>query len=74
MERCERCGDDVDPGEQTVVLSNDVGGEIREHVYCSTACAIARGQTATAALGAIAARRGYADGPGGGPLAHRATP
>jgi hypothetical protein len=64
MEQCERCGGPVHLEERTVVLSNDVRREIREHVYCCASCAIAPGTPATQALDAIAVARGHHDGPG----------
>jgi hypothetical protein len=57
MERCERCGAEVHADQRTVVLSNDLRGEMREHVYCSSACAVAPGTTAAGALAAISQER-----------------
>ncbi len=55
MEQCERCGGPLGPG-RTVVLSSGARGELREHLYCGSACALAPGGSAANTLEALAAR------------------
>jgi hypothetical protein len=62
VERCQRCGGPVDLESRTVVLSSDPTNEMREHVYCSSACAVAMGTPAAVALDAIAEREAEGGG------------
>jgi hypothetical protein len=62
-ERCERCGGVVALDARTVVLTSDVRGDLSEHVYCGSPCAMAPGAEAAVTLHAIE-RLGSEDPPG----------
>jgi hypothetical protein len=88
MEHCERCAAPVDLVDRTIVLSSDHRGEMQQHVYCSSACAVAPGTHAATTFEAIDAGRPFGgDGPAapatnrhrpgrhdrGGPVTHDRT-